>query len=116
MTIQGAQKTIIETAKTWDGVKEQPHRFGGIALRVGRREVGHVHGDKLVDIPFPKPVRDQLVQSGDAEPHHILPNTGWISVLLEVPGDVDRAIRLLRRSYEELRLRDSLDEFHKRDE
>jgi predicted DNA-binding protein (MmcQ/YjbR family) len=74
--------------------------FGGVEFRVGHREVGHVHGDSLVDIPFPLPVRNELVESGAAEPHHILPKSGWVSIFLRNPGDVARAIQLLRRSYE----------------
>jgi predicted DNA-binding protein (MmcQ/YjbR family) len=52
-----------------------------------------------VDIPFPKHVRDEVVAAGDAEPHHILPHTGWVSVFLRADEDVQRAIALLRRSY-----------------
>jgi predicted DNA-binding protein (MmcQ/YjbR family) len=40
------------------------------------------------------------VRSGSAEPHHVLPQSGWVSVYLQKPGDVARAIQLLRRSYE----------------
>jgi hypothetical protein len=76
-----------------------PHRFGGVEFRLGRRELGHIHGDSLVDIPFPKPVRDQIVAAGEAEPHHILPETGWVSVFLRSEADVERAIRLLQRSF-----------------
>jgi predicted DNA-binding protein (MmcQ/YjbR family) len=67
---------------------------------LGHREIGHVHGDSLVDIPFPLHVRDELVKGGAAEPHHVLPKSGWVSVYLRNPGDVARAIQLLRRSYE----------------
>ena len=81
-------------------LRNQPHRFGGTEFRVGRREVGHVHGDSLVDIPFPLHVRDELVESGAAEPHHILPKSGWVSIYLRNPGDVHRAVKLLSRSYE----------------
>lgn len=75
-----------------------PHRYGGLEFRFGRRELGHIHGDRLVDIPFPKSVRDEIVAAGEAEPHHILPDSGWISLFLRTEGDVERAIRLLERS------------------
>jgi len=61
--------------------------------------LGHVHGDWLVDIPFPKQVRDQLIATGDAQPHHILPQSGWVSVFLHEEEDVKRAIRLLQQSF-----------------
>jgi hypothetical protein len=67
---------------------------------LGKRELGHIHGDRLIDIPFPKPVRDELVSSGQAEPHHILPNSGWISFFLRTEADIDHAIKLMRTSFE----------------
>jgi hypothetical protein len=56
-----------------------------------------------VDIPFPREVRDQLVLNGEAQPHHILPQSGWVSVPLRSAEDVTRAIMLLRKSYERRR-------------
>jgi hypothetical protein len=100
MPIRGASKQIIDTLLTWEGMETHPHRFGGTEFRIGKREIGHIHGDSLVDIPFPKKVRDEIVATGDAEPHHILPETGWVSFYLREDGDVQRAIALLKRSYE----------------
>jgi hypothetical protein len=100
MSVNGAGKQIYETVRRWDEIAHAPHRFGGTEFRIGRREVGHVHGDSLVDIPFPRPIRDELVERGAAEPHHILPQSGWVSVYLRNKSEVDRAIQLLRRSYE----------------
>jgi len=98
--VRGASKQIVETLLIWDGVEAHPHRFGGTEFRIGRREIGHIHGDYLVDIPFPKKVRDEIVTNGLAEPHHILPETGWVSFYLREEADVQRAIELLKRSYD----------------
>jgi len=100
MPLPGAQKLILEALSAWEGVSIEPHRFGGREFRLGRRELGHIHGDALVDIPFPKKVREELVAAGEAEPHHILPETGWVSFYLRQEGDAEKAIALLRRSYE----------------
>ena len=100
MAVPNAQKSITERLLSWEGVSTAPHRFGGVEYRLGRRELGHIHGDHLVDIPFPKKIRDEIVQASLAEPHHILPETGWVSFYLREPGDVEKAISLLRRSYE----------------
>ena len=100
MSVTGAGERIYEAVTAWEEIAHAPHRFGGTEFRVGHREVGHVHGDRLVDIPFPLRVRDELVESRAAEPHHVLPKSGWVSVYLRNPSDVDRAIQLLRRSYE----------------
>jgi hypothetical protein len=40
------------------------------------------------------------VASGHAEPHHVLPKSGWVSLYLNEPSDVDRAIGVLRLSFE----------------
>jgi hypothetical protein len=100
MPVLGAGEQIYEAVTAWEEIAHAPHRFGGVEFRIGHREVGHVHGDSLVDIPFPLPVRNELVESRAAEPHHILPKSGWVSIFLRNPGDVARAIQLLRRSYE----------------
>jgi hypothetical protein len=99
MPVRGGQHRIREVVMGWDGITAAPHRFGGIEFRLGRREIGHVHGDSLVDIPFPKKVRDQVVAAGNAEPHHILPETGWVSLFLRADEDVERAIGLLHKSF-----------------
>ena len=100
MSVRGASKQIVETLLTWQGIETHPHRFGGTEFRIGKREVGHIHGDSLVDIPFPKKIRDEIVAAKEAEPHHILPETGWVSFYMREEADVERAIALLKRSYE----------------
>ena len=100
MSLKGAQARISEAVTSWPGVTAQPHRFGGVEYGIGKREIGHIHGDHLVDIPFPKKVRDDIVAAGRAQPHHILPETGWVSFHLRQETDVEQAIALLRESYE----------------
>lgn len=100
MAVSGAKERIDAAVLGWPGITSQPHRFGGTEYCLGRREIGHVHGDSLVDIPFPKTVRNELIAGGRAEPHHILPVSGWVSIYLRQASDVDRAIELLRHSFE----------------
>ena len=100
MSVKGAQASITKAVKGWMGVTVQPHRFGGVEYVIGRREIGHIHGDQMVDIPFPKKVRDEIVVAGRAQPHHILPDTGWVSFYLRQEDDVEKAITLLHESYE----------------
>jgi predicted DNA-binding protein (MmcQ/YjbR family) len=100
MAVHGAQSRITKEVTSWSGVTSHPHRFGGVEYVIGKREIGHIHGDQLVDIPFPKKVRDEIVAEGRAEPHHILPETGWVSCYLQQEADVENVIALLRQSYE----------------
>ena len=100
MSVSGAQEAITRAVTAWEGVTVQPHRFGGVEYGIGKREIGHIHGDHLVDIPFPKKVRDEIVLAGRAQAHHILPESGWVSFYLRQPADVDQAISLLAESYQ----------------
>ena len=100
MSVRGAQAFITRALTSWAGVTVQPHRFGGVEYVIGKREIGHIHGDHLVDIPFPKKVRDEIIAVGRAQPHHILPETGWVSFYLREQDDIDKAITLLHESYE----------------
>jgi hypothetical protein len=100
MSIRGAGETIKAAVSAWEGITARAHRFGGTEYRLDSREIGHVHGDGLVDIPFPTKVRNEIVAAGQAAPHHVLPESGWVSFYLREPEDVERAIGLLRRSYE----------------
>jgi hypothetical protein len=52
-----------------------------------------------VDIPFPTKVRDEVVSTGLAQPHRVLPNSGWVSFYMREAGDVEQAIALLQSSY-----------------
>ncbi len=98
--IAGAAEKITEAVMSWKGVSSRSHRFGGIEFRFGRRELGHLHGSHLLDIPFPLKLRDELVESHRVEPHHVLPESGWVSFTIRKEGDVKEAIGLLKLSLE----------------
>ena len=82
----------------WPGVTARAHSRG-VEFRLGRRELGHVHGDRLADIPFPKRVRDELLKAGRV-PHHVLPSSGWASRPIGSEQDADDVIALLRLNYD----------------
>jgi hypothetical protein len=91
---------IRNEVASWPDVTTAPHRFGGTEFRVGRREIGHLHGGRLADLPFPVRIRELLVSEGRAEPHHILPASGWVSFRIRSAQDVATVIDLFRFSYE----------------
>jgi Family of unknown function (DUF5519) len=103
MPVRGAAERTAAAMGSLPGVVAGPHRFGGTEYRSGRREIGHNHGDHLVDIPFSRAVRDEVVAAAKAERHHILPESGWVSVHLRRDADAQHAIELLRRSFESAR-------------
>jgi hypothetical protein len=95
-----AEERIVEAVSGWSGVVASPHSFGGTEFKLGKREIGHVHGDYQADIVFPMPVRNQLIEQKKAQPHHVLPKSGWITFRFREEKDVERAIELFRLSYD----------------
>ena len=96
----GAAQRITATVASWPEVEVGPHRFGGVEFRVGRRELGHLHGDRIADVPFPRRVRDELIATGRARAHHVLPDSGWVTASIGDSGGVDGAIELFRLFHE----------------
>ena len=63
------QGSIEREVLGWPGVSQEPGRFNSTAYLLGRREIGHVHGNRVVDLPFPRALADELIASGRARPH-----------------------------------------------
>ena len=103
--MKGAGELIHAEVSGWPGVDAVPHRFGGTEYRFGRKEMGHVHGDRLADLPFPRRIRDELIAAGRAQPHHVLPDSGWVSVWMNGPDDAVAVIELFRRQYDRYSLK-----------
>lgn len=87
---------------SWPGVTSGPHRFGGTEFRVNGREMGHVHGSRWADLPFPVDKRNELVGKGVASPHHVLPHSGWVTFYIEGESahDIETLIELFRMQYQ----------------
>lgn len=83
----------------WEGVSAHPHRFGGTEYRVGKREIGHIHGNRMADLPFPTKVRHELVAEGRVQPHHLLKDSGWVSYYIRGDDDLPALIDLFRLNY-----------------
>jgi len=91
---------------SWPYVTVGSHRFGGIEFRLNKKEMGHIYSEGLADIPFPMKIRDELVNSGFVKPHHVLPQSGWISYWFHNSGeneDVATVIELFKLRYKLLK-------------
>ena len=84
---------------SWPGVTVETYRGGMVFFHVGRREIGHLHGNKLADLPFPVRIREQLVAGGKASLHYLHPKTGWISYYIREEQDAQPLIELFRLNY-----------------
>src|SRR5438094_7788705 len=93
---------------TWAHVSVHSHRFGGREFLFGKAEVGHVHTGGIVDIPFPRSVRDALLANGLAEEHHWVPNSGWTALHVRSEESMKHAFWLIRLSYLRYTLRTTI--------
>ncbi|MCL4256006.1 MAG: DUF5519 family protein, partial [Anaerolineae bacterium] len=65
----------------------------------------HIHGNRMADLPFTRTIREALVTDGEADVHHLLSESGWVSFYLRRDEDVTQAIKLFRMSYLQKRVR-----------
>lgn len=98
MILETLQKELLAL----EGVSKHTHRFGGIEFRYRSKELGHIHGEKLADLPFPKKIHNELVQSKFAQAHHIYPESGWMSFYIKNEGDIPALLKLFYMQYERL--------------
>ncbi len=96
-----AGKQIISEVTSWPGVTAGPGRRGEFAFRVGRREIGHLHGDRAAHFSFPKDVWAELHEQGRVGYHPVFPGkVGPAARRIEDAGDVRDVIELLRLNYD----------------
>jgi hypothetical protein len=92
---------ITEEVTSWPGVEAGPGRRGEFAFRVGRREIGHLHGDHAAHFSFPRHVWAELLEQGRVVHHPVFPGKpGPAARRIEDDADVRDVIRLLRLNYE----------------
>jgi hypothetical protein len=95
-----ASEAITDAVLSWPGVEVGPGRFNSIRFAVGKRELGHLHGDRLADFPFTRAIRDELIAAGRVRRHTPLPDSGWASRDIVDEADVQDVIALMRMQYE----------------
>ena len=84
---------------SWRGVTVATHLGGLVFFHVGHREIGHLHGDRFADLPFPVRIRQELVAEGRADLHHNHPKSGWITYYIRGERDIEPMIELFRLNY-----------------
>ena len=96
-----ASERITQEVTSWPGVEAGPGRRGGFAFRVGRRDIGHLHGDHAAHFSFPKTVWAELIQAGRIGPHPVFPDArGPAARRIGSEEDIRDVIALLRLNYD----------------
>jgi len=98
---QTASEQITEEVTSWPGVQAGEGRRGEFAFTLGRREIGHLHGDRVMHSGFPKAVWHELYEAGRIDYHPVFPGRpGYASRTIESEDDVRDVIELLRLNYD----------------
>jgi Luciferase len=98
-----ASQQITAEVTSWPGVEAGPGRRGEFAFRVGRREIGHLHGDHAAHFAFPRQVWAALFAEGRVVHHPVFPGKeGPAARRIASDDDVREVIALMRLNYERI--------------
>lgn len=90
---------IEQIVSSWNGMSITLHKYGGIQFNLNSYELGHLHGNGLLDVLLTKAIKEELMQKHPIEDHHVFKNSGWISLWIKTSSDKDIAIKVLRQAY-----------------
>jgi hypothetical protein len=106
---QRPSERITEEVTSWPGVTAGPGRRGEFSFKVGRREIGHLHGNQAAHFGFPKDVWHSLFEEGRIEYHPVFPGrAGFGARRIETEEDVEDVIALMRLNYDRVVARHGL--------
>jgi Family of unknown function (DUF5519) len=106
-----ASQLITEEVTSWPGVEAGPGSRGEFAFTVGRRQIGHLHGDHAAHFSFPKQVWAELFAEGRIVHHPVFPGKeGPAARRIDDEDDVRDVIALLRLNYDRVVARYGLPE------
>jgi hypothetical protein len=106
---QTPSERITAEVTSWRGVEAGPGRRGEFAFRLGRREIGHLHGDHAAHFSFPKQTWAELRREGRIVPHPVFPDSeGPAARRIETDDDVRDVIGLMRLNYDRAVARNGL--------
>lgn len=99
--VAGAGEAIVEEVTGWPGMRAEYGDRGELSLRLGKREIGHLHGDHAIHLGFPKKVWHELHDQGRIDYHPVFPDQpGYAARRIESVEDARDAIALLRINYD----------------
>jgi Luciferase len=96
-----ASEQITTEVTSWPGVEAGPGRRGEFAFRVGRKEIGHLHGDRTAHFGFPKRVWQELFDAGRIGYHPVFPGKpGFGARAIRSHDDILDVIAMMRLNYD----------------
>jgi hypothetical protein len=101
-TTTTASERITDEVTSWPGVEVGIGKRGEFGFKVGRREIGHLHGDHAAHFFFPKQTWGKLRAEGRIVHHPVFPDReGPAARQIESDADVADVIALMRINYDD---------------
>lgn len=99
--VEDAGRRIIEAVTAWPGVSVGRGERGETSIRYGNRELGHLHGDRVLHAAFPVAVWHELHDDGRIGYHPVFPGKpGYAARGIDGESDIADVVALLRINYE----------------
>ena len=105
-TDRTASEIISDEVTSWPGVRAAWGERGELSFRVGKREVGHLHGDHALHLGLPRELKAQLAADGRVVDHPVFPGHPKMAARrIADQADVRDVLTILRLSYEHVAAR-----------
>jgi len=99
--LPGAGERIASEVASWPGVEAVTGNRGELSLRVGKREIGHLHGDHAAHFGLPKALFHDLHGRGQVDFHPVFPGKpGFAARKIETEADVEDVIEIFGLNYD----------------
>ncbi|HEX9612403.1 MAG TPA: luciferase family protein [Candidatus Bathyarchaeia archaeon] len=100
------ESSTYESLRAWilqlPGIREAPHRVGGVEFQVDGVEFMHSHGPSWLDIRLSKEDQTSVLKAGLALSHkaEVHAQAGWVSFRIENRRDLVNAKKVIQLAYE----------------
>src|SRR3954465_12181307 len=95
--VMTASEEITAEVTGWPGVTARHGSRGEFSFKVGRREIGHLHGDHAAHFGLPTDVGQDSYDDGRVTCHPVFPGkAGWGARRIAGEHDVRDVIALMR--------------------
>ncbi len=92
---------IDEEVSSWPGIETVTGSRGEYSFRLGKREIGHLHGSRVAHFGFPKDIWHELFDAGRIGYHPVFPGKpGFGARAIESEEDIQDVIALMRLNYD----------------